>query len=229
MANSALTKFSLMTAAIGAAWIAGGISAQAAIVGSNSTPGTFDSSHGSHNITFTGAEVEFGTGIIQDVNVSINFAKGSRQPAASNLSVGFPFFNEIIFHLISPSGTMVDLITPNSFGRGARGSQFDGTITFDDSAPQIVNVNPNMPQAGVFRPISPLSVLNGEKAAGTWGLFIKDTAEWDSLQVRSIQLNIQTQPTQTQPVPTPALLPGLLGLGVSIWRKRKGEAVPSEN
>jgi subtilisin-like proprotein convertase family protein len=87
-----------------------------------------------------------------------------------------------------------------------------------------VNVNRNLPQAGVFRPVSPLSVLNGENAAGTWTLFIEDTLAWNALQFRDVELNIQTQP-----VPTPALLPGLIGLGLGIWRKRKAETAASVN
>jgi hypothetical protein len=222
MANSTLTKFSLMTAAIGTAWIIGGIpgTAQAGtIAGSNSTPGLFDASSGTRTITFTGAEAGFDTGIIQDVNVSINFARWN-DPTSSR----GPYFNEMVFRLISPTGTTVSLIEPNSFNLGRRGTQFSGRITFDDATTDVVNVNRNLPQAGVFRPVSPLSVLNGENAAGTWTLFIEDTLAWNALQFRDVELNIQTQP-----VPTPALLPGLIGLGLGIWRKRKAETAASAN
>jgi hypothetical protein len=35
-------------------------------------------------------------------------------------------------------------------------------------------------------------------------------------------------PTPTAAVPTPALLPGLIGLSMSIWRKRKGKSISVE-
>jgi hypothetical protein len=34
--------------------------------------------------------------------------------------------------------------------------------------------------------------------------------------------------TPTAVVPTPALLPGLIGLGMSVWRKRKGKSISVE-
>ncbi len=41
----------------------------------NSTPGLFDASSGTRSVTVTGAELGYDTGIITDVNISINFAK----------------------------------------------------------------------------------------------------------------------------------------------------------
>jgi hypothetical protein len=35
-------------------------------------------------------------------------------------------------------------------------------------------------------------------------------------------------PKNFQPVPTPALLPGLIGMGIAAWRKRKSEQAESE-
>jgi hypothetical protein len=34
--------------------------------------------------------------------------------------------------------------------------------------------------------------------------------------------------SSSQPIPTPALLPGLMGVGLGVWRKRKGESAKQE-
>jgi hypothetical protein len=34
--------------------------------------------------------------------------------------------------------------------------------------------------------------------------------------------------SSSQPIPTPALLPGLMGIGLGVWRKRKGESAKQE-
>lgn len=35
--------------------------------------------------------------------------------------------------------------------------------------------------------------------------------------------------TDSVPIPTPALLPGLLGMGIAVWRKRKGEEASGQD
>ena len=210
----------LVVGAVGIGCITFGMTgvAQAAIVGANSIPGNFDASSGTRIITFTGAEAGFGSGIIQDLNAVINFAKADGENFDPPFPLETPYFSEVVFRLTSPNGTVANLINADSFNLGSR--PFNGTITFDDLASNVVNFDPNLIQPGTFRPISPLSAFNGESALGTWTLFIQDTASQDSLRFRSVQLAVETQA-----IPTPALLPGLIGLGVAALRKRKAEAV----
>ena len=213
----------LALAAIGTGFLAFGISAsaEAALIGSNTTTGNFDRSSGTRTITFTGAEAGFGNGLIQDLDVIINFAKADGESFAPPFPTGTPFFNEVVFRLTSPLGTVVNLINSGSFNVGS-GPGFDGTIRFDDAAAQVVNVNRNLIQAGTFKPLGLLSDFNGQSALGSWTLFIEDTVGADSLRFRSAQLVAEAGGTQA--IPTPALLPGLIGLGFGVLRKRKAEA-----
>ncbi len=192
--------------------------AQAALIGSNNMPGNFDRSSGNRTITFTGDET------ISDLNILIDFAKADGEQAAPPYPTGTPYFDEIVFRLISPTGTSVNLIGERDFNDGRIGTLFDGKITFDDQAAQVVNVNRDLPQAGIFRPTGRLSDFNGQSSLGTWTLFIEDTFREDSLRFRSATIDINRSSTAAA-VPTPALLPGLVGLGLSVMRKRKQKAV----
>jgi hypothetical protein len=190
--------------------------AQAALVGSNSTPGNFDSSSGTRTITFTDNET------ISDLNILIDFAKADGDNTDPPYPTGVPFFNEIVFRLLSPNGTSVDLISENSFNAGS-GPGFDGKINFDDQAANVVNVDPNRLQTGLFRPTGSLSAFNGQSSLGNWILSIQDTVGGDSLRFRSATIGINGPATMAA-VPTPALLPGLVGLGMGAMRKRKQKA-----
>ena len=68
-----------------------------------------------------------------------------------------------------------------------------------------------------------LSAFFGQNVAGTWRLRITDNAESDRGSLGSWQLT-------ATPVPTPILLPGLLGFGIGVLRQRKkGAAAEAEN
>lgn len=191
------------------------------ITATNSTPGLFDASSDTRTVAFTGAEAGFGTGVITNVVISINFAKADGESFDPPFPGGAPFYNEIVFRLTSPGGTIVNLINAGSFNVGS--GQFDGTITFDQSAAQVVNDNPDQPQAGTFRPIGDLNTLNGENALGTWSLFIQDTTGADALRFRSFTLDVNT----VNPVPAPPAVVmfgiGLVGLA-GFRRLRRGIA-----
>jgi hypothetical protein len=190
----------------------------------NSTAGLFDGSSGTRTITFTGAEAGFDSGVITDVNVAINFAKADGESFEPPFPAGTPFYSEIHFHLIAPSSKIVHLIEPNSFGSGSPGTLFDGTIAFDDEAASVVNVNPNQPSAGSFRPGGPgaLSDFDGSSALGTWTLFIQDTNALDALRFRNFSLEIATTPIRSQSVPEPAtaILVALGLAGLALVRQR---------
>lgn len=198
--------------------------AQAGIlVAVNNTPGLFDASSGNRTVAFTGAEPGFGDGIVQKVLIAINFAKADGESFDPPFPGGTPFYNEIVFRLTSPNGTVVDLITAGSFNTGS--GQFDGTILFDDAAAQIVNVNPNTPQAGTFRPIGSLATQNGGPALGNWTLFIQDTVGADALRFRSFTLTVTTGVADV-PEPGTLVLFGALAVAGAGYARRRLKGTP---
>ena len=132
------------------------------------------------------------SGTISDVNITLDFAKcnSSTNTSGCTFDDSFsPFFDEIFFSLKSPTGTVVDMIPFNSWFAGSS-PNFSGAITLDDEAKTPVNIDPNRPFAGTFRPINPLSAFDGQEAQGTWTLTIADDAGGDPLVYRSATLNI---------------------------------------
>ena len=198
----------------------GAVSASAGvIILTNSTTGNFDGNSGTRDVTVTGSEPGFGTGTISNVRISINFAKADGEGFDPPFPTSTPFFNEIHFVLIGPSATPVELIATGSWDIGA--GQFDGVITFDDAAIDVVNFGAE-PVAGTFRPTGAgaLADFNSQNALGTWTLFIEDTAGGDSLRFRSFTLDISTDGTV---IPEPASM-ALVGLGLcaaAFIRRRK--------
>lgn len=180
----------------------------------NAIAGNFDGNSGTRGFTVTGLESGFGTGVIVDVDISINFAKADGQDFDPPYPTGNPYYNEIRFQLFAPSTEPVFLIGPGTFTSGV-GTGFDGTITFDQSAADAVNAF-GVPTAGTFRPsgAGSLNDFNGDTALGFWSLFIQDTAGSDSLRFRSATLTITTEDAELAPVPEPGTL-SLFGLGAA--------------
>lgn len=190
-----------------------------------STPPDFTATM--RTVTVTGAEAAFGDGIIQDVDITIDFSKLSNP----NDLVPQPWYNEIGFALRSPGGTLVDLIPVETFLDPFdvpfifdNTPGFDGVITLDDAAAAAVNNGPiaGRPNAGTFRPINALSAFNGESAQGTWELWIEDSTGANPLLFSSFTLSIQTGPAVV-PEPSSMVLGGmsLLALAGYAWRKRR--------
>lgn len=64
------------------------------------------------------------------------------------------------------------------------------------------------------------ALLGEHFAVGNWAT----TGEWNDEQGNSVFAYLVEYSQPAQAIPTPALLPGLMGLGMSILRKKKGEA-----
>jgi len=82
---------------------------------------------------------------------------------------------DINLRLVSPAGTEVQLITPNT---GAAGNIDNYNVLLDDAATTILNQAPHdTPDGSVAPPyenLVPLSAFNGENSQGTWNLLICD-------------------------------------------------------
>lgn len=178
----------------------------------NGSPGLFDDDSGTRIVTVTTSEPGYGTGIISDVNIAINFAKASGLGFDLPSQAGTPFYEEIHFVLIGPGGQSVTLIELGSWSSGSDGEFFDGTIYFDDSAPSIVNFG-TAPVPGVFRPtgLGRLADFNALSALGTWTLFVEDSIGMDALRFRGYTLDIATTDVAA---PEPASMT-LIGLGLA--------------
>jgi subtilisin-like proprotein convertase family protein len=113
---------------------------------------------------------------IVDLNVTIN-------------SLTHTFDGDLVIHLIGPDATDVVL----SLNRGSSGDNFTNTV-FDDSAATAISAGA-APFTGSFKPDSPLAAFNGKIAAGTWTLFVVDTAAIDTGFINSFSLNF-TYPAQ---------------------------------
>jgi subtilisin-like proprotein convertase family protein len=83
------------------------------------------------------------------------------------LNITYPLDNDLTIDLIAPNGTDVSL----SYFEGY-GANFQNTV-FDDAAATPIWAG-NSPYAGSYQPQTPLSLLTGMNAQGTWQLEITD-------------------------------------------------------
>ena len=225
---------------------------QAAIVSkTNATFGSFDGTYGYRDVVFDVADFAGDPTIVLDVDVSITFAK----PKVSDLFLGDlpPGYNEIEFALVSPAGTTFTLISNpggvelvaddffETFSTGADGASFSGTILFDQSASDPVDIDPNSIPSGTYRPdddtLNSLDVFSGESAVGTWRLFVEDdTAPFDPffdppspLEFTSFTLTITTAFASNDPIPEPSSVAvfslAAVGMGLGVLRRRHKGAV----
>ncbi|PTY03758.1 hypothetical protein DB347_21235 [Opitutaceae bacterium EW11] len=191
--------------------------AQVTVTQTNSVAGIFDNSSGTRLFTFNSADLGAG-GAISDVNISVTFDKADGE--GWDLLGGTPYLNEVNLTL-SYLGNTTSLIAGGSFNSGS--ALFSGTITFDDDAAQVVNVNQSLIQAGAFRPTGSLAIFNSlMMAPGDWTLLVEDTVGADALRFHSATLEV----TYGSPVPEPSTY-GLIGaaalLGLVAVRRFKSK------
>jgi subtilisin-like proprotein convertase family protein len=150
-----------------------------------------------------GVAVTYGTGDVAvpipdagTVEVPVGVADLGPDPITDvkvRVRLNHTFASDLVISLVHPDGTVV----PLSANRGDAGDNFGGgpndcsgrPTVFDDGAAVAIGSG-TPPFAGSFRPESPLSVLSGRPASGTWKLRVSDTAEFDSGTIGCVQLEI---------------------------------------
>ncbi|MBA3469319.1 MAG: PKD domain-containing protein [Herpetosiphonaceae bacterium] len=106
------------------------------------------------------------------------------------LSVTHPWVGDLTFRLMAPDGTSVTLAARTG-GTGNSGDNYTNTI-FDDEAATAITAG-TAPYTGRFRPVGPLSALDGKPIAGTWQLVAIDSASVDIGTVTAFELDIAPQ------------------------------------
>lgn len=151
----------------------------------------------------TGADLDFEStqqtvdvldaGLVTNITISIEFLKTDGTCLAPN--TGFAFHRETVFSLMSPAGTIVNLVNEDTYS----GGDDVGTliVVFDDTADSPVA---GVPVSGTFQPVEALSTFNDEVAGGIWTLFIEDTVGLDPLCVFEWTLNVEAVAPNSAPV-----------------------------
>lgn len=132
----------------------------------SSSPGSAINDFTTLNSTLSG----FSTGVITDVNVTLN--------------IEHTWDDDLEISLTSPGGTTVVLTTDN----GGSGDNYSGTI-LDDAAGTAVTAG-SAPFNGAFSPEGNLSDFNGEDPSGTWTLTIYDDASGDTGTLSGFAIHI---------------------------------------
>lgn len=186
------------------------------ITKTNTTTGIFDATSGTRAFTFSVGE---SGDLITDVDISITFGKHDGEAFGVNLG-GTPYYNEIVFSL---TGTVVgidptaNLISAGSWSAGSIGF-LSRTIIFDESAGSVVNFG-SEPTAGTYRSFGEsgglgLSQFNGKTLeAGSWTLFIQDTASADALDFYAATLKVTVDSSS---VPDNSATVACLGLALGV-------------
>ena len=141
-------------------------------------PITVDGSQTVRDFTSTTA------GTVSDVTVMVDFMAHDGDDCALPTSGGYSFPGELDIQLISPTGTVVDIVqswvtTHSNHGTytGYTAAPSRVQVVFDDSAATAVGAPGNeAPTTGTFRPVEPLSAFQGEDAAGVWQLVFADAS-----------------------------------------------------
>ncbi|MFV0435879.1 MAG: PEP-CTERM sorting domain-containing protein [Desulfopila sp.] len=164
------------------------------------------------------------TGVIDDLNIWIDFTKCDNPIAADGTCVGADrsYNREIEFRLVAPDlRTYANLIEENSITGQNTGARV--SYTFDDEASSSYPADSLI--SGRYIPFDSLSVFDGLEVAGIWTLFFQDTWGADPLSLNRWGLDITTAGTKNDPVPEPATMlllgSGLAGLAGSRLRRKK--------
>jgi subtilisin-like proprotein convertase family protein len=103
-------------------------------------------------------------GVVRDVNVT--------------LTIQHPYTFDIVATLVSPTGKSVQLFhdvgEEDFFGQSI---DFNGTVLDDESETSILQGTPDF--RGAYRPMEPLSAVDGDPMNGTWTLVVRDQYRFD--------------------------------------------------
>ncbi len=99
------------------------------------------------------------------------------------VDISHTYIQDLQIKLISPQGTEVLVWNRNCSG------QDNINVTFDDEAANNINCD-NMNSGGRYKPINPLSVIEGENAHGLWTLKVSDHNRQDSGILNSWKINL---------------------------------------
>lgn len=154
-------------------------------------------------------------GKVEGVTVTVDFSSspndnclfGTNSEGGDGNDYNYVYPNELALTLISASGTRVPLVD-NSTYDSSLPEDIRATVLFDDSAASAVGGIAQLLESGTFQPISPLAILTGEDASGTWSLEMTDSDRGAAQCYFSTTLNVVTDTVSapvgpTQPVVTP--------------------------
>jgi subtilisin-like proprotein convertase family protein len=133
-------------------------------------------------------------------------AGGDIQSLTVGVDITHPFDSDLDLQLVAPTGKIVELAN----GVGMWGHDFTGTVFDDQASTSIVSNLP--PFTGHFRPVGPLSALQGSPQGGVWKLQVEDRLAGYSGQLNDWHLEITSCPsvspaTPATGAPTPPPLP----------------------
>jgi subtilisin-like proprotein convertase family protein len=112
------------------------------------------------------------SGAIIDVNLTLNIT----HTRDSDLQI----------YLTDPFGTQI-LLIPSS---NATGQNFSNTVFDDEASTEITSAS--APYSGTFRPVQPLSAMDGQSPNGTWTLTVNDTRTSNSGTLNSWSIGVAT-------------------------------------
>jgi subtilisin-like proprotein convertase family protein len=112
------------------------------------------------------------TGATSTINVTTTGTV--RKVVLSIGNIAHPFDADLDVTLISPMNTSLDITSDN----GSSGDHYLSTL-FDDAASTAITAG-SSPFRGRFRPEAALSGVNGQAAAGNWGLKVVDDLGGDT-------------------------------------------------
>ena len=130
---------------------------------------------------------QFGSGEeIGDIVVQIDWLHTDGSCTNPSTSGG-AFQNETGFRIVSPTGTAVDLVTPNSNYYSGGTSTPWVTTSFTS---MVTNPSPQTPADGTYAPQNPTTAFAGESPVGTWTLQGSDSAGADPLCVQAFEVTV---------------------------------------